>query len=185
MTKKGKILILVLVLVVCAVLVLGAICLGVGLVGAWIFLPDIPPQGNDADAALLEVLPEGQNFEKIEIDENYPATIMEGFRADGGYVFRAEVAGKGTGLIIMIGIDEQGKVTGTKVIASNETSSYSDNVFSAVEGPEGVYVGMDIYSFYTYIVSGATMTSQAYGEAVEAALWSVEIYEWLNGGVGK
>ena len=184
MTKKGKILILVLVLVVCAVLVAGATCIGATLVGAWIFLPDILPQSNE-NAELLEVLPEGQNFEKIEIDENYPATIMEGFRADGGFVFRAEVEGKGTGLIIMIGVDEQGKVTGTKVIASNETRSYSDKVFPAVEGSEGVYVGMDIDSFYTYIVSGATITSQAYGEAVEAALWSVEIYEFLNGGVGK
>ena len=184
MTKKGKILILVLVLVVCAVLVAGATCIGATLVGAWIFLPDTLPQSNE-NAELLEVLPEGQNFEKIEIDDNYPAEIAEGYRADGGYVFRAVVNGFQPELAILIGVDEQGNIVSTKVVYSNETSNYCKDFFSVVEGAEGVYAGMDVYSFDAYVVSGATKTSRAYAEAVEAALWSVEIYEFLNGGVGK
>ena len=183
MTKKGKILILALVLVVCFLLVMGATCLGATLVGAYIFLPDILSQSGEGDAELLEVLPEGRNFEKIEIDERYPAAIVEGYRAHGGFVFRTCVYGYSSNLVILVGIDDDGKVVSTKVLSHEETPTYAETVFSIAEGPGGVYVRKDINSIRPYgIASGATMTSHAYCEAVKAALEAANMCKILNGG---
>ncbi len=160
-------------------LVLGCICLVVALVLSGINMitgPIIEELNNAAaNAALAEVLPDGKNFEEITVDSNYPAIITKAYKADGGFVFQATVTGKSSGLIIMCGIDSEGKVVGTKVIAEQETDSYDVNVFPLVEGTDGKYKGMSLESFEPYLVSGATLTSRAYGEAIKAALQSFVI----------
>ena len=78
-------------------------------------------------------------------------------------------------LFVLCGISSDGKIVGTKVIADQETDSYDAKVFPAVQGTEGAYKGMDLSSFAPYLVSGATLTSKAYGEAVKAALQSFTI----------
>ncbi len=156
--------------------VLGSICLIVALMLSLINSITAPiieeAQNAAANEALLVVLPDGKNFEEITLDASYPASITKGYRADGGFVFQASVTGKSSGLIILIGIDTEGKIVGTKVIADQETDSYDANVFPLVEGTEGSYKGMDLDSFAPYLVTGATLTSKAYGEAVKAALQS-------------
>ena len=163
--------------------VLGSICLIVALMLSLINSITAPiieeAQNAAANEALLVVLPDGKNFEEITLDATYPASITKGYRADGGFVFQANVTGKSSGLIILIGIDAEGKIVGTKVIAEQETDSYDANVFPAVEGTEGSYKGMDLDSFEPYLVSGATLTSKAYSEAVKAALQSFVL---ANGG---
>ena len=163
--------------------VLGSICLIVALMLSLINSITAPiieeAQNAAANEALLVVLPDGKNFEEITLDATYPASITKGYRADGGFVFQANVTGKSSGLIILIGIDAEGKIVGTKVIAEQETDSYDANVFPLVEGTEGSYKGMDLDSFEPYLVSGATLTSKAYSEAVKAALQSFVL---ANGG---
>jgi len=163
--------------------VLGAICLIVGLLLSLINSITAPiieeAQNAAANAALAVVLPEGKDFTEITIDDKYPASINKGYKADGGYVFQATVTGKSSGLIVLCGINTEGKIVGTKVIAEQETDSYDVKVFPNVEGTEGQYKGMDINSFNPYLVSGATLTSRAYSEAVKAALQSFVI---ANGG---
>ena len=132
-------------------------------------------QAAAANAALLEVRPNGENFKEIEITSAYPEVITAGYRADGGFVFQATVTGKSTGLVIMCGIDEGGNVVGTKVIANQETPSYAEKVFPQLEGLDGKYKGMALDGFEPYLVSGATLTSKAYGEAVNAALQAATI----------
>ena len=136
-------------------------------------------QNASANEALLVVLPDGKNFEKLTIDATYPSVVQEGYRADGGFVFRMSVSGKSSGLVVMCGIDSEGKIVGTKVIANQETPEYAAKVFPNVEGLEGAYAGMDIGSFQPYLVSKATLTSEAYGEAIKAALQAFAI---ANGG---
>ena len=157
-------------------LVLGTICLVAALLLSGVNMitrPIIEKKQNElANAALLEVLPNGKNFEKIELTPEYPAIVTAGYKADGGYVFKMEVTGKSTGLVIMCGIDADGNVVGTKVIANEETPSYAEKVFPKVEGNDGKYKGMNLDGFDPYLVSGATLTSKAYGEAVKAALQS-------------
>ena len=156
------------------IVVLATICLVVAaLLSAvnMITAPIIESNQNAAsNEALLEVLPDGKNFEEITIDENYPPVINMGYKADGGYVFRASVTGKSSGLVIMCGINNEGKIVGTKVIADQETDDYDVKIFPFVQGTDGSYSGMDLTSFEPQLVAGATLTSRAYSEAVKAAL---------------
>ena len=156
--------------------ILGSICLVVALLLSLINSITAPiikaAQEAAANDALAIVLPDGEKFEEITLDEKYPAVITKGYKADGGFVFQASVTGKSSGLIILIGIDADGKIVGTEVIADQETDSYDANVFPAVTGTEGAYKGMDLDNFNPYLVAGATLTSEAYGDAIKAALQS-------------
>ena len=160
-------------------LVLCSICLVAALLLAvvnMITAPEIEKkQIEAAEKAMLEVLPDGKNFQKIEITSAYPKAVTAGYQADGGFVFQMSVTGKSSGLVIMCGIDAEGNVVGTKVIANKETPSYVEKVFSQVVGTDGKYKGMNLDSFDPYLVSGATLTSKAYGEAIKAALQAFEI----------
>ena len=163
--------------------VLGIICLVAALLLALVNTVTSPiieaAQDAAANEALLVVLPEGKNFEKITLDNTYPPIVQEGYRADGGFVFRMSVTGKSSGLVIMCGISSEGRVVGTKVIATQETDSYAAKVFPDVEGLEGKYKDAELSSFEPYLVAGATLTSKAYGEAIKAALQSFTL---ANGG---
>ena len=99
-------------------IVLGAICLISALLLALVNMITGPvieaAQHAAANAALAEVLPDGKNFEEITLDQKYDSVkavgLTKGYKADGGYVFQATVTGKSSGLIIMCGIDSEGKV---------------------------------------------------------------------------
>lgn len=155
-------------------IVLGSICLVVAVLLSVVNMFTAPViagrQNAAANAALLEVLPEGKNFKEIEITSEYPEIVTKGYTADGGCVFQMQVTGKSSGLIIMCGVNSEGKVTGTKVIANEETPSYAEKVFPTVEGTNGKYTDMTLDNFEPQLVAGATLTSRAYGEAIKAAL---------------
>ena len=160
-------------------IVLGVICLVSALLLALVNMITAPiieaAQNAAANAALLEVLPDGGSFEEITLDDKYPEIITKGYKAEGGYVFQATVTGKNPGLIIMCGIDTDGKVVGTKVIAEQETDSYDAQVFPSVEGVDGEYSGQSLDGFTEYLVSGATLTSRAYAQAIKASLQAAAI----------
>ncbi|MBR6741966.1 MAG: FMN-binding protein [Clostridia bacterium] len=165
-------------------LVLSVICIVVALLLSVINSFTAPiiekAQGDKANAALLEVLPGASDFEALKIDgAGYPAEIIAAYKANGGFVFTAEVTGKSAGLRIMCGVDTEGKITGTKVLVTAETPSYADPIFAAVEGTDGKYQGMSSENYEEYLVSGATLTSKAYATAVKASL---NAYIIANGG---
>ena len=138
-------------------------------------------QNAAANEALLVVLPDGKNFEEIDLaGKNLPSSIDKAYKEEGGgYVFRVTVTGKNAGLMIMFGIDKNGAIVGTKIIADEETDTYDVKVFPGVEGTEGAYKGMTLENFEPWLVSGATLTSKAYGEAAKTALGAFAV---LNGG---
>ena len=162
------------------IVVLSAICITVALLLSVVNMftgPIIEAALNDkANTALLEVLPDGKNFTELALDESYPAAVDMAYKADGGFVFQMTVTGKSSGLVIMCGIDEGGKIVATKVIANAETPAYAEKVFP---NTDAAYKGMDMAGFEPYLVSGATLTSKAYSEAVKAALQAFAI---ANGG---
>lgn len=164
-------------------IVLSAICLIVALALALINSVTAPiiaeAQNQAANAALIEVLPEGKNFKEITVDDKYPGAITKAYSADGGFVFQATVTGKSSGLVIMIGVNSEGKIVATKVISSEETKDYAAKVFPLFEGTNGKYRDKTLDGFEAQLVSGATLTSKAYGEAVKAALQAFVI---ANGG---
>ena len=157
------------------VIVLLSICIvAAGLLGAVNALthPEIlRREEQKANEALLEVLPDGSNFSKLTLTEEYPDSVTDGWKADGGYVFRMSVTGKSSGMVVMCGVSEDGKIVATKVISNQETPSYASPVFEKTEDGQA-YKDATLNTLEEVIVAGSTLTSRAYANAVKAALQS-------------
>ncbi len=157
--------------------VLSAICIVVALILAAVNLITAPAiteaLEKKTNEALLEVLPDGVSFEKTDTI-GLPSEVTAAYRAEsGGYVFQLTVTGYKSGLIIMFGIDENGKIAGAKYLSSSETLGAENKLGE-------MYIGSDSSDYASVdVISGATMTSNGYKNAVRAAL---EAYEILKGG---
>jgi electron transport complex protein RnfG len=129
--------------------------------------PIIKENQNAAEnAALLEVMPEGGSFEKVDLSSyTVPSTVSEVYRAkNGGYVVKLTTTGYSTGFVILCGINADGTVSGVVCLESTETlgheKTYGQNfVGKNSEGVEAVD-----------IISGATKTTGAYKSAIKDAL---------------
>ena len=134
-----------------------------------------------ASGALLEVMPDGGEFEKVDISSySLPATIKEAHKAsNGGYVFQVEFAGFNPGNVAMIGVSADGKVTGTKVITNTESSGYGADHLPALDS-KNHYKDADVSTIDTVdTVAGCTVSTKAYRAAVKDALNAATI---LGGG---
>ena len=164
-------------------LVLGCICLIVALLLSGINMitsPIITERENaKANSALAEVLPGGKDFKNITADHTFPASIAEAYSADGGFVFRSVGKGRNGDIVVMVGVDSDGKVTGTKIISEGESKGYKEKVFEKVDGANSAYIGQDLDNFAPIVVAGATLSSNGYSEAIKAALQAFAI---ANGG---
>lgn len=124
-----------------------------------------------ANDALLEVLPDGGDFEKLDISTfTLPSTVTDAYSAkNGGYVFKMTTTGYSSGFVIMCGINADGTVSGAVCLSSTETLGYE-----ATYGKE--FVGKNSESIETVdTISGATKTTAAYRSAVKDALNSAII----------
>ena len=156
-------------------LVLGSICLVAALLLSVVNMFTAPlieaNQAAAATGAFAEVLPGAKGQQDLTIDDSYPAVVKAGYKFDNGYVFQMEVSGWSSGLIIMCGIDNDGKITGMKHIQTNDTYGLEPELNNA-------YTGKDIDTAELVIATGATsksLTSKGYFEAVTAALQSFAI----------
>ncbi len=119
-----------------------------------------------ANEALLVVMPEGTGFEAVDLTAyELPATVTEAYQeTGGGYVVKLTTKGYGSDFVIMCGVDAEGVVTGAVCLSSNETlgkeKEYGQNFTG--KNAEGVEA--------TDTISGATMTTEAYKNAVKDAL---------------
>ena len=142
--------------------------------------PSIAKNENEkANAALQEVMPDGKNFEKIDISAyKLPATVTEAYKSEnGGYVIKLNTTGYASGMVLMCGVSAEGKVTGTKVIASGETPSIGG---AAINTLTPSFIGKDSGNIESVdTVGGATKTTAAYRSAVRDALNAMVI---LGGG---
>ena len=155
------------------VAILAVICLiCAALLGAvnMIAAPEIDSRNQEEITKSLKVvLPQGENFEKIELGEKYPKEIKSAYKCDAGYVFETSVKGKEL-MSVMCGISIDGKVVGVEIVAETETPGYKEKVFPFVTGENGKYNGTDASSVEPEIASGATLSSNAIYSAVAAAL---------------
>ncbi|MBQ7912038.1 MAG: FMN-binding protein [Clostridia bacterium] len=119
-----------------------------------------------ANEALLEVMPNGEGFEKMDLSAyELPATVTEVYKEkNGGYVVTLTTTGYGSGFVIMCGVSADGTVTGTVCLASTETLGHEKTFGANFIGKDAA--GVDA----TDTVSGATKTTQAYKNAVKDAL---------------
>ncbi len=132
-----------------------------------------------ANAALLEVLPDGGSFEKADISTfTLPGTVTDVYRAaNGGHVVKLSTTGYAPGMVMMCGISPDGTVAGTKLIASAETPSIGG---AAAETFASAVLGKSISDIDGIdTIAGATRTTAAYRAAVRDALNTVVI---LGGG---
>lgn len=163
--------------------VLGSICLVVALLLSGInhfTAPIIAQRENDsAFDALKVVLPDGSNFRSISLD-GMPEGVTEAYSADGGFVFRTKGNGRNGDIVLMVGIDAEGRIVGTQTISESESKGYKEPVFAALDGINTAYKGQTYETFEAVIVAGGTMTSNGYSQAIKAALQAFEI---ANGAV--
>lgn len=133
-------------------------------------------QSAAANAALLEVMPDGNGFEAVDISGyTLPSTVSEVYEetSGAGYVIKLVTSGYGSDMVIMCGVRKEGTVTGAVCLSSNETlgkeKTYGESfVNKDADGVEALDT-----------VAGATKTTAAYKNAVKDALNAVII---LGGG---
>lgn len=121
----------------------------------------------EAEKALLQVMPNGKNFTKVEdlsfaeLDQTITALYSE---EGGGYIFEITTKGYASGLVIMCGVDQNGVVTGATCLASNETNkkelTYGENFKNKT---------LEQVSEVDTIAS-STKTTSAYKNAVKVAV---------------
>ena len=132
-------------------------------------------QAAAANEALLVVMPDGSDFQPVDLTAHeLPESVLEAYsEAGGGHVFKLTASGYGPNMIIMCGVDASGTVTGAVCLSSNETLGEEKTYGETLKGA----AADTIESVAT--VSGATMTTANYRDAVKDALNSAII---LGGG---
>ena len=161
-------------------LVLGSICLVVALLLSVVNMFTAPiiakNQADKANGALAEIYPGGSGFKEIDISTYaLPESITAAYsEASGGFVIQSTVTGYKPGMIIMCGIDKDGKIVGADYIQSNET-------LSAEIGLGDRFVGKEQSELTPDIVAGSTskLTTGAYYQAI---IDSLNAFTILNGG---
>ncbi len=128
-----------------------------------------------ANAALLEVMPDGEGFEAIDISTyTLPSTISEAYKEkNGGYVFKMITSGYSTNFVIMCGVNPDKSVSGALCLSSGETLGY-EKTFGENMAGKNIHTMEEIDT-----ISGATKTTGAYISAVKDALNAATI---LDGG---
>lgn len=133
-------------------------------------------QNASANAALLEVMPNGSGFEKVDISGySLPSTVTEVHKETSGvgYVVKLVTAGYGPNMVIMCGVSSDGVVTGAVCLSSNETLSKEKTYGENFANKDAAAVDA------VDTLAGATKTTAAYKNAVKDALNTVVI---LGGG---
>ena len=153
-------------------IVLSCICMAVALILSGINMvtgPIIETQrAAAANGALIEVMPEGAGFEEIDISTlALPESVTNVYKETSGkgYVFRVVSTGYKSGMVIMIGINAEGQITGSKCLETQDTFGKEPLI-------DNSYNGQTLGDFAPNMIAGATMTSNGYRDAVSAALQS-------------
>lgn len=130
-----------------------------------------------AEAALLKVLPGGEEFSKIDISSlSLPASVREVHcEKNGGYVFKLEVSGYSAGMIVMCGVTADGKISGALCLSSGETLGYEKTYGDRFTGLASAEIPD------TALISGATKTTSAYKNAIHDALYAYEAVNIAKG----
>ena len=124
----------------------------------------------------LEVLPEAKNFTKVDVPKDVPPTVQEIYcdTNNAGYVIKVVTKGYKDGLTILVGISSHGLVTGAMCLSSNES-------YGAEKDYGTNFIGKDKFGVAMVdLVSGATLTTKAYSNAIYDAF---SAYEKIKSGI--
>ena len=123
-------------------------------------------QAAAANEALLVVMPDGGDFTAVDLTKyTLPETVTEAFTAsNGGCVIKLTTKGYGPNMVVMCGVDANGVVTGAVCLSSNETLGVEKTYGDTAKGA-AIDTIDDVAT-----VSGTTMTTGAYKNAIKDAL---------------
>ena len=127
-------------------------------------------EAQKANAALIELLPDGGSFEEIDMSAyTLPATVTAVYKAsNGGCVVKLATAGYAPNMVVMCAVNPDGTVAGSKILSSEETPSIGG---AAATSFAPTVVGKTAEDIDTVeVISGATKTTTAYRSAVKDAL---------------
>lgn len=74
------------------------------------------------EEAMREVLPEATLFGNMEISVNENSSVSEVYLSDAGYAVKVAPNGYGGPISMIVGVDNELKVTGIKIISQSETA---------------------------------------------------------------
>lgn len=119
-----------------------------------------------ANGEFLVVMPEGEGFTPVDLTQyQLPETVIEAYsEASGGCVVKLQTNGYAADLVVLVGVNAAGEVTGATCVSSNETlgaeATYGEKVVGATADT--------IEAVDT--VAGVTMTTKAYRDCVKDAI---------------
>ncbi|MCL2718650.1 MAG: FMN-binding protein [Lachnospiraceae bacterium] len=125
-----------------------------------------------AEYAMREIIPQADSFVPLETD-GFPYSVKEAYATtnESGFIFIVTTHGYGGDMTIICGIDPSGIIIKSLTLAHTETKGISDPVFNMQ--PE--YIGKDVNLSGIDAISGATITSNAYKNAILDAFSAFEI----------
>lgn len=159
------------------VIVLGLICLVMA--GALAFVNDVTgpniskAAAERAELAMREIIPQADEFIPLDLEkEGLPETIREAYATSNntGYIFITAASGYGGDITVICGIDPMGVIIKSLTLSHTETKGISDPVFNMQ--PE--YIGKDVNLSGVDAIAGATISSNAYRNAI---LYAFEAFE--------
>ena len=128
-----------------------------------------------AEEAKKIILPQADEFVLLEV-EGLPRAVTEVHRAVNGtgYIFAVTVIGYGGEINILCGIDPEGRIIRATVMSHTETVGLGTPIFE--EPHSSQYWGRNLNGIEMIAaISGATITSAAFKNAMRHALNAFEI----------
>lgn len=128
------------------------------------------------EEARMEVLPEADSFLQVEI-AGLPASVTEVFQAENGAGYTFSITAQGYGgkntLKMAVGIDMEGKITGTKVLDHKETAGLGSKI--TTDAFQGQFPGKDRGLEGVDNISGATFSSNYFRAAIADAYTAFDL----------
>lgn len=129
------------------------------------------------EIAMKEVLPDATMFEKLEYEPNESSSVTEVYLSDAGYAVKSAPKGYGGAISMIVGVDNDLKVTGVEIISQSETAGLgakcTDSEFKAqfVGKTENIAVTKNgAKENEVDAISSATITSKAVTKGVNDAI---------------
>lgn len=128
------------------------------------------------EAARLEVLPEADSFQLVDVDD-LPETVTEVYRAENGagYVFMITCDGYGgkDTMHLICGMDADGVIVSTKTLSHSETAGLGSK--TTEDGFRSQFVGKDSALNGVEAISGASRSSNYYINAIRDCFTAYEL----------
>ena len=129
------------------------------------------------EIAMKAVLPDASSFDKVEFTPTENSTVSEIYSSDAGFAVKVAPKGYGGAISMIVGVDNDLKVTGIEIISQSETAGLgakcTDSGFKAqfVGKTENITVTKNgAKENEIDAISSATITSKAVTKGVNEAI---------------